>query len=486
MAKAKPLWKKMWKSFTVYVLLICLLVVQGNTIFLGMEKKCSYPSESHCMFRFVGPHIRGDWPIGIFAASACLSAAIVLIYRVKEISNWFILLVFADIKAMTQNWQLDFFHYDALFNLSLLGFVAIEMVILIAAKLISMSYAKNAKGTILCLISSVIFGSLYFYFSRVYGACDHYSEGVFGNNKIDYQNEEYCKITEPVSCPVDILDGILDMTSLLFISCENNYGSFDKLKERFDGTNHDYIALPRVENMTEEQRLDSNLYMSVFLNSVPFNDSSEIKNSDKEIFLDLRNKQRPQYIIDVKRNETLVKERRAMLNPDRLTDNILVLYTDAISRAHSKRKLSKTLKWFQEKYDKPDSDWELFEFFRYHVVEGRTLESMFEMIFGIPWPEDEEVKDKYAHLPLVDTFKKNGYITGHYLDKCGVIQFHSSQNQLKKAYAEPWDHEGVAMNCDPNYQDPKSPYSIVQGPSAVFRRCFYGKDAHDYGLEYGT
>mmetsp|Transcript_40581 Transcript_40581/g.36003 ORF Transcript_40581/g.36003 Transcript_40581/m.36003 type:complete len:87 (+) Transcript_40581:639-899(+) len=86
---------------------------------------------------------------------------------------------------------------------------------------------------------------------------------------------------------------------------------------------------------------------------------------------------------------------------------------------------------------------------------------MYEMIFGHPFSKKKEYNKKSRPLPLVDTFKENGYITGHYLDKCGIIQFYTRDSQYKKIYAEPWDHEGVTMNCDPNYQDPETPYSII-------------------------
>jgi hypothetical protein len=48
-----------------------------------------------------------------------------------------------------------------------------------------------------------------------------------------------------------------------------------------------------------------------------------------------------------------------------------------------------------------------------------------------------------------------------------------------------WDHENVAMFCDPSYMDRKSLYSIYKGVYSLLRRCFYGKDVHDYIFEYG-
>lgn len=48
----------------------------------------------------------------------------------------------------------------------------------------------------------------------------------------------------------------------------------------------------------------------------------------------------------LERKEELVKERTEKLNKERLTNNVLVLYIDALSRRHAHRKLPKTLEWF--------------------------------------------------------------------------------------------------------------------------------------------
>jgi len=116
-----------------------------------------------------------------------------------------------------------------MFNLSLIGFVLIELVILLLAKLIVFCYRKNARATLIGLPSLIIILALSFYFARVRDSCDEWSKGAFGDNQIDRKSGDYCEVLEPESCPIDIFDGFMDMTAVTFYSCKNEYNSFEKL-----------------------------------------------------------------------------------------------------------------------------------------------------------------------------------------------------------------------------------------------------------------
>ena len=64
-------------------------------------------------------------------------------------------------------------------------------------------------------------------------------------------------------------------------------------------------------------------------------------------------KKMPEYIIDVKRNETLVEERKKMakewekVHGPPLAKNVIVFYSDAISRRYFKKKLPNIANWFE-------------------------------------------------------------------------------------------------------------------------------------------
>ena len=47
-----------------------------------------------------------------------------------------------------------------------------------------------------------------------------------------------------------------------------------------------------------------------------------------------------------------------------------------------------------------------------------------------------------------------------------------------------FDHENVAMFCDPNFEDKNHKWSMRSGKSSIFRKCLYGRDSFKYNFEY--
>jgi phosphoglycerol transferase MdoB-like AlkP superfamily enzyme len=47
-----------------------------------------------------------------------------------------------------------------------------------------------------------------------------------------------------------------------------------------------------------------------------------------------------------------------------------------------------------------------------------------------------------------------------------------------------YDHENVALFCDPNYSTPHFFFTIEKGPYSPRRRCLYGRDVFEYVFEY--
>jgi arylsulfatase A-like enzyme len=47
-----------------------------------------------------------------------------------------------------------------------------------------------------------------------------------------------------------------------------------------------------------------------------------------------------------------------------------------------------------------------------------------------------------------------------------------------------YDHEFVSFFCDPTYLLVGKRYSLINGPSSVFRRCLYGKETSEWVLDY--
>jgi len=71
--------------------------------------------------------------------------------------------------------------------------------------------------------------------------------------------------------------------------------------------------------------------------------------SDYELILDFSKNDLGEYIIDLKYNNTLSKERKLLENKiTPYSENIMILFIDSVSRGNSIRQLTKTLNFFEK------------------------------------------------------------------------------------------------------------------------------------------
>ena len=120
-----------------------------------------------------------------------------------------------------------------------------------------------------------------------------------------------------------------------------------------------------------------------------------------------------------------------------------------------------------------------FQFLKYNTLQALTYPNIKAMFYGIP------VKAKNG-TNIVKYFKERGYITGHTGTTCGKEIF--SINKMKGTrYLDynTFDHENIALFCDPNYNPPNNKQQTEIGIYARKRRCLYGKDTFDHAFEYG-
>ena len=119
-----------------------------------------------------------------------------------------------------------------------------------------------------------------------------------------------------------------------------------------------------------------------------------------------------------------------------------------------------------------------YQFLKYHTFTSGTKFNAMPMFFG------KSVYHTRAENIIKD-FKELGYITAQSTDMCSK-EVWEPEKEPSEINFDFWDHENVAMFCDPSYMDRKSLYSIYKGVYSLLRRCFYGKEVHDYIFEYGT
>ena len=117
-----------------------------------------------------------------------------------------------------------------------------------------------------------------------------------------------------------------------------------------------------------------------------------------------------------------------------------------------------------------------YQFNKYHSIGTNTHPNVAAMYFGFPMSEKRGQN-------IIKYFKDNGYITANIGNICSKELF-AVEEKITSIFFDKYDHENIAMWCDPNYYDRRNPYPINKGEFSVIRRCLYGKEVHEYVFEY--
>lgn len=339
------------------------------------------------------------------------------------------------------------------------------------------------------IVLSIVMSLFIFYKIRIKNSCKDWKKGISGVELIN--NGMPCKISEPDECWIDVFSGWFDYSGWLNDNCSvirnGDRRLYDKyLKEK----NLNYkptslIGLPRTENYSYDDSTHFVIDYKVVRELVDMNDPNVPEDVKKrtEVMIDYR-EEPSKVLIKIFRDEKVVKSRLnnyKKFGKQLLVKNVLIIYIDALSRRHFMRKMKKTAEWIEKFHHKGDSDpsQKLFsyQFMKYHSLGYFTQINTVPAFFGKWWLEaGGNYYTKY--------FKEKGAITGQTNEFCSRQVF-DWENQLhKNLNFETYDHEHVALFCDPNYNQADNPYTPFLGPYSVRRRCLHGKDTHDYQLEY--
>ncbi len=89
---------------------------------------------------------------------------------------------------------------------------------------------------------------------------------------------------------------------------------------------------------------------------------------------------------------------------------------------------------------------------------------------------------------MIKYFKDNGFVTGHAQDDCHTMSYWWYKEFTDFEEDHPYDHDGTGFSCDP-YLEERSSVDLIHdnlvGPSAITRRCIFGKDSFEHVLEFG-
>ena len=332
------------------------------------------------------------------------------------------------------------------------------------------------------------------FFYLYYRNCDNFYKGI-GGVDIEYNNKtDKCYMIRPNYCSMKYLDPFFDASNLKG-GCKGKWNTKRRflkyLDKRLNETNHFYY--PRIEFAPRETYTE-NIFNYVFKNigSVKENPAEAEK---AEIFLDFEN-DLGKITINLKKNETLIKERRALAKKNDVKfDNVYIFYIDALSRNHFLKRMKKITKVLDEMLyskkienknekqnkngDKRYKRYNSYQFIKYQNMPGTTSPNMFPLFYGVPTMDN-------TGLSLTKFFKEKGFITGNTINSCYRDLYHWQYTYFKNKTIENFDHENMPMFCDTNFLDPNMIWAYQQGENSIFRKCIYGRDSYEYMFEYMT
>ena len=313
------------------------------------------------------------------------------------------------------------------------------------------------------------------------------------------ENDKYCKLPEPKGyCYMNALSGFFGEFNNINNYRTNKYLEKEKdnlisdLKNKYSNykisrytklfgypltNNKDYYFKDEYNNDNNQERnitqFESKINKEIF--DIETNTNSGQK---PEIFLDYSNETNPRLKIDLQYNSKLSDERNKNLINSSLFKNVLVVYLSGVSQFYFKNALPR-LYSFITKFDSEYSDLDRqmsiksYQFKRYHSFSNDSFSNYFFMFNDYSKNSFKELKQNlknknieiYNHLKY---FKDTGYITGQSIDTCDNFE-----HQIKHDNTF-WDHENVAISCDPNYLNATSNNN----------NFLYGKPIYSYHIDY--
>jgi len=373
------------------------------------------------------------------------------------------------------------------------GFTIIIIVILIACGFVK-AFTKLWKYSfklVALLIVVFILLIVIFYKVQVSNSCRGWNEGLAGHIMIN--SEHQCKTPIPTLCELNIRSNWLNFSKFTS-TCDKVKSKFDtealpdSLKDKEDLK---LIGFPRVEDYLEKIKINQDEYRNQVRSDFIDMDDPEVPQEVKdktEFIVDISDPENHKLNMTLKpdlqraeqqrklRKEIIDKEKEDGTYGSRVDKNMLVIYIDNLSRAHFFRKMPETARWLSQFVDNQESDYETYQFFRYHSSYYNTLYSNAAMYYGQVEHVDDTSKNAF------DSYAKNGYMTGFFKDSCetNAVSIHDLEPHTHR-----WDHFGGEVTCDYNYDntDFKS-LSIFSGKGSAIRHCLYGKNMHEYQMDY--
>ena len=422
--------------------------------------------------------------LGLILVFSCLifslSLTIHIIMQLNRINyliffgTYFIIFFRSQGTDFTNHGTYNFIVFMVLFPLSMI-------IYFIIYKIGYCCYNSKRKNLSFIIVAAII---IFIIIMKYKTGCYNFYDGL-GNEKI--KNDpltDSCEFIYPNICGLDLFSGLFDVNYFRW-KCDGIndkkeifFKYLDKSKMKYDK-----FSLPRTEHWAPKKSY-KNLANMVEKNIKEIEEGKNIIN-EREITISFNKEGTGTVDINLKKNYTLIKERRKIADENPVKyNNIYILYLDAISRNHFRRKMKKTIKIIEKmlyanknKEDSEYKNYNSFQFFKYHNLEGHTQGNNMPFIYG-----NSQFSD--TGISMTKFFKEKGFITCATQNSCNKELFDWSSSSFKSFEFSDWDHENFALFCDPNFEDKKNKWSIINGKCSVLRRCFYGRDSFDYSFDY--
>ena len=326
-------------------------------------------------------------------------------------------------------------------------------------------------------------------YSKVNKECLTWGHGLNDIKLINDKQFDKYYIVHPKKCWINMIDGILDVSRIIGENCDNFRGGERKellkyLKPSFNTSLN--IGYPITTNYTwlNQSHFDR------FFNNV-MHDMIDL-DKNKEILKD--NNLKPEIIlhfdpitklgkidISINKNQQLIDKRNTIYNNLKMNKkpkykDVLFLYIDAISRPEFIRSMKHTQKFLSKYYNSNSKTF--YQMMKYQAFIFFTQQNTNPMFFG-------ESMFNSNGTSILKPIKKKGYITAHANNICTRALYDIEDNYTENVNFENFDHENIAMMCDPNFYNPENRFTPYMGPYSIRRRCLYGRDTFEYVLEYG-
>ena len=370
----------------------------------------------------------------------------------------------------------DFNHHG---SYNTLGFIVIIIITISILEISFLIYKLLKKKMYKQLIIVCIIILTPFFLFLIFGflSCKNWTKGIGDIQIINNKEKDACHIREPKFCTINIFDRWFDLSR--FMTCENKAND-RKILETFaknvKDKNYSIFVYPDTRKYNFENDSQVGIFHFKVLDEIESLNITKDKNPEVIVEFDKNNKGTIK--INITPNETLIKIRREKAKNHKVKfENILFIYIDALSRNHFKRKLPKTTKFLEKYLPVKNQKIKVFQFMKYSSFKGTTQENVIPMFFGNSLESESGVS-------IIKYLKEYGYITSGTRNICHKNQFDLQGYKTKNIHFESYDHENVAMMCDPNFSIPNFPFSILKGIYSFFRRCLYGRDTFEYIFDY--